>query len=281
MDTGDREMGISSLVNGRLCAELSVADRGLQYGDGVFETIAVKDGLPQQWERHLRRLRRGCKRLGIKPPASKLLLKEVVSLCGQLGRAVAKIIVTRGQSGRGYRPPVAAEPTRIVVAYPWPRYPEGVYDDGIKVRVCKMRLSCNPVLAGIKHLNRLEQVLARGEWEDEYQEGLMLDSRNRVIEGTMSNVFVIKDDALHTPKLDQCGVEGVMRQRLLELAHQQNIPAAVTELALVDLKRADGVLFCNSLIGVWPVQELGGQSYKIPPLTRRIMDEFAGEFPYL
>ena len=195
------------LINGHISERLSAQDRGLQYGDGVFETIAVRQKELLCWEPHYRRLKTGCDFLGIDCPSSSLLINEAAQLEYNSELAVLKIIITRGQGGRGYRPPVPKTPaTRILGLYPWPDYPEENYIQGVKTKICQTRLGHNPQLAGIKHLNRLEQVLARSEWDQpEIAEGLMLDIDDNVIEGTMSNLFIIKDQKLMTPDLSQCG----------------------------------------------------------------------------
>lgn len=262
----------SALVNGVPADILSIHDRGLLYGDGVFETLAVKGERPLDWERHLRRLRRGCERLFITPPAPETLSEDAALLCEGAERGVLKIIVTRGPGGRGYRPLRDESTTRIVSLHPWPAHPPRYYDQGIAATICATRLARNPLLAGIKHLNRLEQVLARAEWKDEYQEGLMLDTEGWPIEGAMSNLFIIRDDALATPDLANAGVAGIVRERILETAPNLNIETRVRELTMADVESADGLFFCNSVIGIWPVRVLAGRRYSISPLAARLMD---------
>lgn len=263
-----------SLVNGRETPSLGIKDRGLLYGDGLFETIAVLNGTPLELERHLKRLRAGCERLGIAAPDANLLKQEVMQVCARTARAVLKIIITRGQGGRGYRPAGQGEPTRIVMTDPWPEYPRAYYTQGIDVRFCQLRLARNPQLAGIKHLNRLEQVLARGEWQDDYQEGLLLDSEGLVIEGTTSNVFIVRDHELHTPALEQAGVAGIMRARILEAAAELGISAHVRALRVSDIEAAEAMFFCNSLIGVWPARRCGDRRLGDHPLLRELIDRF-------
>lgn len=260
-----------TLVNGRTDSTLSVHDRGLLYGDGLFETIAVHHGLPCHWDRHLRRLLYGCQRLAIRPPDVSLLRREAVALCAGAERAVLKIIVTRGQGGRGYRPYGQGPPTRVLLLDSWPDYPRHYRDLGIAAMCCQTRLARNVRLAGIKHLNRLEQVLARGEWQDEYQEGLLLDTDDRVVEGTMSNVFIVHGDALHTPDLSYAGVAGIMRERVLACADVMGVVAHVRHLTLSDVHMAQGVFFCNSLIGVWPVRRFSGQVFGEHRLVQELM----------
>lgn len=271
------------LVNGRVASEIAVTDRGLHYGDGLFETIAIfnEHPVPTLYCRHLKRLAEGCRRLGITIPRRAVLDREVARVCRGVLRGVLKVIVTRGSGGRGYRPAQPIQATRILSVYPWPNYPAFFAEDGITLRICRTLLGRNPVLAGMKHLNRLEQVLARGEWDDPLiPEGLMLDSEGEVIEGTMSNVFIFKNKRLLTPDLSQCGVAGIMRGFILEQATALGVKAAVRPLRLADIEQADEFFVCNSLIGLWPVRHLEGHHYSLGPLTQRLRRLLASQLPY-
>ena len=259
------------LVNGQPADSISALDRGLGYGDGLFETVAVRDGTAELWSEHLARLKSGCDRLGI--PYPRELEEEGRALIEGVERGVLKIIVTRGVGGRGYRPPEAAEPTRILSLHPWPDYPAAWWSDGVTVRRCDTPLGCNPRLAGIKHLNRLEQVLARVEWSDSaVAEGLMSDTEGRIVEGVMSNLFVVRDGALLTPSLERCGVAGVMRGAVMRAAAEAGIPCTEGELREATLEAADELLLTNSLIGIWPVARLGEREWPVGPLTRRLQE---------
>lgn len=260
------------LVNGQETAAVDVTDRGFNYGDGLFETIAVRDGRPLLWQRHMVRLREGCKRLGIATPDVVVLKEEAQRLCEGLARAVLKIIVTRGAGGRGYGPAGCDLPTRVTSVYPWLQYPRGFYTEGVTLRVCQTRLAGGGALAGLKHLNRLEQVLARGEWDDpETQEGLMLDGDGRIIEGTMTNVFMVFNGVLTTPSVDRAGVAGVMRGLIMDTVRQWGVTCTVGDIPLQGLSGADEVFVCNSLIGVWPVKSVDEWTFVPGPVTRRIV----------
>ena len=262
-----------TLVNGEITGKLPILDRGLHYGDGVFETIAVKDGEPKYLDEHLQRLVLGCRRLRITAPRLDLLKAEIASLCDGSARTIIKVIVTRGQGARGYRPNGAIQPTRIVTRYAWPTYSADFLTHGIAVTICATRLSRNPKLAGIKHLNRLEQVLARGEWYDEYQEGLMLDTEGYIIEGTMSNLFMVQGDTLVTPDLSPAGVAGSMRAKIIKCAARLNVPISEIKMKLRDLNNADGAFFCNSIIGIWPVRILSDKTLGRPRVVDVLMTE--------
>lgn len=258
------------LVNGEFQSVLSTADRGLAYGDGLFETIAVHEGRAPLLDFHLDRLTRSCQRLALQSPALDLLDEELNRLAAR-DSCVVKITITRGENERGYRIPSEPKPpTRIMQRFELPKYPQSYQTEGVHVRLCDYRLPINPVLAGIKHLNRLDQVMARSEWEDEYQEGVMLDTQDRVVEGTMSNLFICKELTVSTPSLTYAGVNGVMREYILQYFKQQGIECEVRPMGLDDLKNADSMFLCNSVIGVWPICEFAGVKYSVTPLVKQV-----------
>ncbi len=262
------------LINGKPATKLSVLDRGFQYGDGLFETLAVTGGRPCLWELHLNRLERGCRQLGIPLPDPALLLDEALRECAGQERAVLKIMLTRGEGGRGYRPTANPTPNRIVYTAPWPDHPATATEEGVVVRLCETRLGQDETLAGIKHLNRLPQIMAQREWDDPaIAEGLMLDRSGHVIEGTISNLFLVRDGELITPDLNACGVAGVMRELVLEIASQLNIPFAIRDIPVAELDQADALFLTNSLIGIWPVRQLGEQSYRIDAVDAGLRQE--------
>jgi 4-amino-4-deoxychorismate lyase len=258
------------LVNGHETEQLSTSDRGLQYGDGLFESIAVLDGRPLLWERHITRLTEGCRRLGIPVPDRATLYREIDQVAGRETRAVAKVIVTRGDSGRGYRSRAGTTPTRIVRDNPWTDYPAANARTGVELRWCQTRLSRQPALAGLKHLNRLEQVLARAEWQDEHAEGLMCDTDGLVIEGTMSNLFLVHDDILTTPDLSQSGIAGVMRAEVLAQATKHGIASRISPVTVAMVENAEELFLTNSLIGIWPVKRLEMTHYVVGKITQTL-----------
>ncbi|MDH3871817.1 MAG: aminodeoxychorismate lyase [Gammaproteobacteria bacterium] len=267
---------IPVLVNGTPEDRVSSLDRGLLYGDGLFETIAVVGGRPRFWLRHMARLQAGCERLGIPCPDTDSLAGEAQGLLQDVERCVLKIIVTRGTGGRGYRPPADPQPTRIVQRHPWPDYPASWREQGVRVRLCEQRLVQNPPLAGIKHLNRLEQVLARLEWEDpDIMEGLMADGQGNLVEGTMCNLFIVQDQQLVTPDLGRCGVNGIVRAVLMELAGELGLPVVVRDLTLTTLQEADEVFLTNSVIGIWPVRQLADHSWPRGAVTQQLQERLA------
>lgn len=262
------------LLNGQPAASINALDRGLQYGDGLFETIAVLGRQPLLWQLHMDRLEDGCRRLGLPPPDAEQLHAECVKANGDEARGVVKILLTRGIGGRGYRVPVPTAPTRLVMAFPWPSYPDDCWTTGAVARLCHTRLSRNPALAGIKHLNRLEQVLARAEWSDDsIAEGLMLDTEEQLVEGTMSNLFLVEGSKLVTPEVRECGVAGVMRSRLLASAAAMGIRCEITAVSLARAKAADALFLTNSIIGLWPVRRFDDRAYAMNTLVERLQQQ--------
>jgi 4-amino-4-deoxychorismate lyase len=252
------------LLDGVTGERLDPLDRGLQYGDGLFETIAWRHGRPRFVDHHLERLAAGCARLGIPRPPEARLVEEMAEAAGR-DTATVKVIVTRGSGPRGYRPPVEARPRRIVAGFEAAPAAPGPWN----ARLCTTRLGRNPALAGLKHLNRLEQVLARAEWEDAgVQEGLMLDDLGRVVCGTQSNLFAVERGRLLTPPVDECGVAGVMRRNVLAWANCEGLDAAEVHLDAARLRAADEVFVTSALIGVRALASLDGL-----PLARGALSE--------
>ncbi len=260
------------IINGHQGDQISSTDRGLIYGDGVFETIAVKQGEIQYWDEHLERLEQGCNVLGIEVPDLSQLKSETLQLIEAKKNCVIKIIVTRGVGGRGYKP-VCSVATRIVQKFPWPEFPD-TFDQGVDVTQCEFQLARQNKLAQIKHLNRLEQVLARSEWEDDFQEGLVCDTSNNVIEGTSCNVFFEQNDYLITPDLTQCGVAGVMRKKIIEYCLANDIQLQIREIHSSELKNMQGMMLCNSVIGIWPVHRYCGRELDKTAIIERLSAAF-------
>ncbi|MDH5257938.1 MAG: aminodeoxychorismate lyase [Gammaproteobacteria bacterium] len=252
-----------TLINGISEDVISFRDRGFQYGDGLFETLAVENGDVKNWELHWNRLCAGCERLFLPEPEKLLILSEIDHVVAGVGKEIVKIIISRGLGERGYGFKVVS-PTRVVSAYQWPDLRKENATDGVELFVCETRIARQPALAGIKHLNRLENILARHEWQSgQYAEGIMQDTENNVIEGTMSNLFMVKNNKLQTPDLSYCGVEGVIRQKILKIARDEEIELEITNITLNELMQADEVFVCNSIIDIWPVNKIGQATFSV------------------
>ena len=257
-------------VNGRPGGAVSPIERGLHYGDGLFETIACVGGRPRFLALHLERLARGCARLGFEFPDRGELEREILAAAAAPG-AIVKVLLTRGPAvARGYASSGAEQPTRVTLRYRWDEEPRSRLA-GVRVRTAALRLGENPALAGLKHLNRLEQVLARREWSDgDIAEALMFSASGRLISGVMSNVFLVEGQRLRTPLLDRCGVAGIMRQVVLREAARAGIAVEEAPLDAEDLARAREIFLTSAVIGLRPVRALDGRVCEIGALTREL-----------
>jgi 4-amino-4-deoxychorismate lyase len=261
------------IINGLPGDFVNASDRGLMYGDGVFRTLLIHQGKPLHWQQHYNKLQHDCTALGIVCPSIQLLAAELAQLAQSEPDAIAKIVITRGPATRGYAPAANPQVTRILSTSNIPQYPDSYATQGISVHICKLRLGHQPRLAGIKHLNRLENVLAAAEWNDpDIAEGIMLDQDGHVIEGTRSNLFLVRDGKLFTPDLSKCGVAGLQRERVMHYARQQRMICKVTELTLDDLLAADEIFMVNSVIGLWPVRDLHRFSSRHFPVSLQIQE---------
>ena len=259
-------MSARLLVDGVANASVAALDRGLLYGDGLFETVLFIDGRAPLWARHLARLADGCARLALPMPDPALLAAEAARVIDARARAVLRITLTRGVGARGYALPEPAQATRIVAAFAAPAVAAHWYAAGIRVRFCSMRLALQPRLAGIKHLNRLEQVLARAEWNDPaIAEGLMLDTEGRVIAATAANLFAVIDGRLCTPRLDRCGIAGVARAEVMA-----QVPTSELDLLPAALERASEVFLTSAVRGVLAVSAIADRAFAIGPVTRAL-----------
>ena len=260
--------------------QVAIGDRGFQYGDGLFETIAIRDGEPRLWQYHMDRLERGCKTLGIVMPTA-TGLREGVNHALQQSRVLAaysvvKIVLSAGSGVRGYGRVPVASPTVLHGVFPASPPPLKSYRDGIDLALCETRLALGSATAGLKTMNRLEQVLARSEFVDTGEfEGLTMDTDGNIICGTMSNVFFVNDNSIATPSLQRCGVEGVMRRHIIACLKKQGIETRFQTLRLADLGDCDEVFVSNSQFGVMPVRSCTNNQWPVGETTRRVMSILA------
>jgi 4-amino-4-deoxychorismate lyase len=245
---------LNSWVNGHAGTTIDVADRGLNYGDGVFETMRVRHRAIRFLDYHLERLGESCRRLAIRAPNRSRLRGELQRIAAQRTEAALKLIVTRGIGPRGYRPGGRERGTRVISIHPLSRRTLEATARPVRLRVCATRLGTNESLAGMKTLNRLESVLARAEWEDpRVWEGLMRDRDDNIVCGTMSNLFVRRGSTLITPLLDRCGIAGVMRRWVLEQASMLGLRATMSRLRWEDMGTAEEAFMTNAVVGIVPV----------------------------
>lgn len=248
------------LVNGIAADSVAANDRGLYYGDGVFRTMTMRGGKVLQWPLHFAKLQADCLALGIECPSGNALAPDIAAIASATPDCIVKIIVTRGAGLRGYALLAQASPTRIVIASPLAMNTHAVA--GVHLHLCVLRLAYQPALAGVKHLNRLENVLARAEWNDAaIAEGLLCDQDGNAIGGTMSNLFIVEGGALVTPDLTRCGVAGVTRQRVMRIAQCNSLRCTIENIPLQRVYDADELFLVNSVIGLWPVARLAHKSW--------------------
>lgn len=261
------------LVDGQAGGHIAATDRGLLYGDGLFETIRFERGAAPLWAGHMRRLALGCERLRLPALDAARLWREAQTVVRGAARAVVRITLTRGSGARGYAMPAAPQVTRIVAAHPMPALDAAWYRDGVRLHLCETRLAEQPLLAGIKHLNRLEQVLARSEWHDAaIAEGLLCDARGHAISATAANLFAVVDGVVVTPRLDRCGVAGVLRAEL-----QRAFPAiAARELPLAECLAASELFLSSSVRGILPVQAVADKVFAPGPVARAMQAHWHG-----
>ncbi len=262
-------------VNGETSSSISVTDRGLAYGDGLFETVRVVSGQPTLFDLHMDRLSACACFMGIElsVPQLKAEIADFLVAVNQ-ERGILKVILTRGSGGRGYNPAGCSDSSRILSFHDLPAYKGTPEESGIHLFSCETQLG-QSVLAGMKHLNRLENVMARREWgvDSNCLEGLLLDFDGRVIEGTMSNLFFVRDGILKTPNLSRCGVKGVCREYILHSANSWGLKTEVFDYAFSELVGADEVFVCNSVNGVWPVIACGDERWPVGAVTCTVRDK--------
>lgn len=261
-------------------------DRGFHYGDGLFETIAILSPKFSKYyplfSLHLNRLRLGLDKLRIALDWSTLLsdMEHYVDRVHKTqfdgSKWVLKVIITRGIGGRGYEPQTNQHPSIILLSYPFPTYPAHYQHEGIRIDFSDVTLPLDPYLAGIKHLNRLPQVLAAMALPakschatEPCQELLLSDVTGHVIEGIKTNVFLLQDGQVKTPALSSSGVNGVMRQWIM-----QHVTVFEDQLTCDDFISAEEIFVCNSIIGIWPVKRIANHIKKVGEISINMQQLF-------
>lgn len=257
------------LINGKQQSTLSVFNRLTQFGDGLFETCVLQNSQLLLWSAHFARLEKGRAQLNINPVDEKTWLQDINTALevANTTNAIVKIILSRGESLRGYGFEQDIEPTRIVIVSKPPKLP-----DEYTLSVCRSGYANNQHLANIKHCNRLEQILARSELRGD--ECLMLDENQCVISVTQGNIFAVQDNMVLTPNLDQCGIAGTRRFVILKIARELGLQVKITTLTLKALLACDEVFITNSVIGIKPVTGINKTVFKQHNITQKLIDKF-------
>ncbi len=263
-------MLIATWLNGKSINSLDRQERAFAYGDGLFSTLSVEQAQVKLLHLHWQRIETGCQRLAIACDDLAQWQADFLAFIAAYPHCIAKIIISRGSGGRGYLPDLKSKVHCYFYAYSAVA-PVAAHQQGIDSGFLSQRLGINPLLAGIKHLNRLEQVLLRQELAQlNFAEGIVCDCEGRVIEGVFSNIFMFKQGVLYTPDLQKAGVDGVMRQHILQLASRLAWPIHITTLLPEQILSADEVFFCNSVYGIWPVKQIQGTIWTKFPLTQHL-----------
>jgi 4-amino-4-deoxychorismate lyase len=267
---------LECLVDGEIASQVSAGNRGLHFGDGLLETIAMRAGRPRFWQGHVDRLAAGCERLGLAAVPQAILLREVQTVSAGQGDCLARIVLTRRTSDPFLEVGSHDSATRrIVCALPQPPRPDDLAARGLRARICDLRLATQPELAGVSHLNRLQQVLARAEWTDErIGEGILLDGDDFVVSGISANLFLVFGDRILTPRLDRCGVRGVLRAALIGAFRER---CEQRRIGLDMLPEADEIFLAGAVDGVVPVRAIDHWEYLVGPVTREVQAWLAAQ----
>ena len=262
-----------TLVNGKAGDSISVYDRGFLYGHGLFETIAVQQQQPLLLEAHLQRLETDASRLGFTAPITQIK-QDIEALAASVEYGAIRVTLTCGEGGRGYATPDNLQANRIVSLFEWPPYVDEYRNSGIHLGIAEYNLANQPLLAGIKHLNRLEQVLIRQQWQNSWQEAIVCDEQGNVIEATQANLFIVNiDGCIHTPEINKCGINGVMRNTVMQYAAKIGLDVVEKTMSLTDVQNAHEIFVTNSIIGIWPVSHFRDNHYPNRQISQTLLEE--------
>lgn len=269
-----------ALLNGTAPDAASLLhSRALHYGDGVFRTALIVDGAVHERDRQIERLRNDAERIGLASPSAAVLAGEADALAAGQERAVLKLMLVRRAGGRGYR---ATDDgcDRLLLRTDLPEHPRANWTAGVRLFRSAHVLPEQAALAGVKHLNRLDNVLASRDWPADAEEGILCDAAGRPIGGTRSNLFGVEGGTLWTPALDRCGIDGITRNKIIELADSLQVKTDIRTAPWAALDRATELFVCNALIGIWPVRALCGSPLPAPgPITRALMQALRHPVP--
>lgn len=260
-------------LNGKRADSITLTDRSFQYGDGCFTTMLTRNGQIQHWQKHIDRMNACLDVLLIPRPDWKQVEKWLDQAVRSEPLAGVKIHISRGAGGRGYSPTQVTSPNVTISAFIYPPHYEQWSVDGVNLGVCQTRLGLNPMLAGHKHNNRLEQIMVKAELDDlQLPDGVVLDINGNVIETSMANLFWVKGGVVYTPALTHAGVSGVMRRVVLEVLEKMQIRSTVGHFELDSVLAADEVFISNSILGVAPIRQISSANFEIGTITKRIQE---------
>lgn len=276
----------TTLINGVPADFLNINDRAIHYGDGLFETILCENNRLLYWKQHYHRLQASAVKLKMHCPDELLLLDDIKGLLKDIDNSdnnifSIKIIISRGNGERGYQFQKGNNVTRVVMLSALDPDCSSLITGSLvsgDLYVCEQQVSINENLAGLKHLNRLENVLARNEWRtspanNKIIDGLMLNANHHVIEGSMSNLFMVKGNQLITPSLKQSGINGIMRDVIIDIARKKKIDTSIVKPSLEDCYAMDECFITNSLIGMKAINNIADHEYSSHSITNLLFSE--------
>ncbi len=262
---------VNCLINGQAQTQLNAEDRAIHYGDGLFETMLYQHGKIALWKQHYSRLDAGCKVLGLANVDEKTLLKDLETLTKKLSNEcyLIKLIISRGAAGRGLHVDKTIAISRIFLAYDFDV--KALKSNKPKqLTLCKIRLMRNKTLGGIKHLNRLNYVLAADELDAKFDEGIMLNDRDELVECITNNLFFIKEKTIFTAPIDDCGVAGIKRQQVIDTAKDLGIMVCIKAILFEDLKQMDECFITNAVVGLQSVASIDSVDFTKQAMTQKL-----------
>ncbi|QOL24809.1 aminodeoxychorismate lyase [Thalassotalea sp. LPB0316] len=249
-------------INGQPTHQLPISDRTIHYGDGIFTTAKIGNGQIVWLEQHLERLKQASKVLAIEGVDWQALKSEMITIAKDYSIAVLKVIISAGHDSKAYARADNCRANTIILVNAFPMHYEKWQQRGIRLGIAETRLGINSTLAGIKHLNRLEQVLLKNEHQQrDFDYLIALNEVGHVIESTSSNLFVLIGKTWHTPKLSQSGVDGLARQKLISAFDK----IVVGTVSVEDLHEAKAMLLTNCLMPAIPVVQFQDVLLPIEP----------------
>ncbi len=257
------------LIDGKKQSKASIFNRNTQFGDGLFETCLVENKKLLFWSNHFERMKLGCDRLKISMIDETLWLSDIKKAFSlmKIDNCIVKLVLSRGESLRGYSYKDNIRPIRITIVS---ELKKNNQDKRFSLEFCNSGYNSNPKLAGIKHCNRLEQVIARAGIK--VDDGIMLDENENVVSVTQGNIFCIQGNRLITPNLDKCGIEGTRRAVILKIAVDLGFDINIKNLSVAELLRSDEVFISNSIQGVGPVNQIEDFVYSKHKITEIISE---------
>lgn len=262
---------LNTLFNGEH-KPIAFEERALHYGDGIFETMLMHNGKIALWDAHWQRLQNSCRQLGLNIVSEAQVQSEIMQLVDahlQQNYLLIKLIVSRGAEGRGLVVPQSLNASRIFLVYDYKLEKK----PPLHLGVCSTPLYENKQLAGMKHLNRIPYILAAQELAPNQEEGILLNTKAEMIECIAHNLFFVKDNTLYTAPIVNCGVAGVMRQQLLNLAKQLGLAVNINALQVQQLKEIDDCFISNALVGVQSVVQIGEHYFKPSSIFKRLQEQ--------